>query len=178
MPTASSQQDMHVSHYQTNADESSKRKNPDFFVLFCFCFVTFLFLYITVQSLANWRRALGMELWGRGVVGTWFLGDLFLQHWRPSHKALSQHSVLLSSGPSPSQVHPTPNRGVVLSVPLHPMSCELLPALLKVQPSPLEVFEAKRGDEQGVLSSPLAPGHASFAQLFSIISLPGAVHRV
>lgn len=232
MPTASSQQDMHVSHYQTNAGESSKRKNPDFFVLFCFCFVTFLFLYITVQSLANWRRALGMELWGRGVVGTWFLGDLFLQHWRPSHKALSQHSelsqgrepwggwgwrremgsvgcggardsirarcpggplvpwlcvcaaeagglpVLLSSGPSPSQVHPTPNRGVVLSVPLHPMSCELLLALLKVQPSPLEVFEAKRGDEQGVLSSPLAPGHASFAQLFSIISLPGAVHRV
>lgn len=86
--------------------------------------------------------------------------------------------ILLSSGPSPSQVHPTPNRGVVLSVPLHPMSCELLPALLKVQPSPLEVFEAKRGDEQGVLLSPLAPGHASFAQLFSIISLPGAVHRV
>lgn len=97
MPTVSSQQDMHVSHYQTNAGESSKRKNPDFVL---FCFVAFLFLYITVQSLASWRRALGMELQGHSVVGTWLLGDLFLQHWRPSHKALSQHSEL-SQGREP-----------------------------------------------------------------------------
>lgn len=82
MPTASSQQDMHVSHYQTNAGESSKRKKtPDLFFFFLFCFVAFLSLYITVQLLASWQRVLGMELRGRGMVRMWFLGDLFLQHW-------------------------------------------------------------------------------------------------
>lgn len=67
MPTASSQQDMHVSHYQTNAGESSKRKKtPDLFffflVLFC-CFPFPVHNSAIVGQLA--------EGFGDGATGPW-----------------------------------------------------------------------------------------------------------
>lgn len=49
---------MHVSDYQTNAGESSKRK-----ILILFCSVAFFFLYIGVQLLGSWCR-----VWGRSCA--------------------------------------------------------------------------------------------------------------